>query len=158
MSSKDQPVLPTTMDPKMPSSSAADKQRGANRTSKTAQKLKALPDVPEPLTQSAIITREKQKQKEDEGVAEPDVPQLIIAEEEEEDVEVRTSPGITELATLCQGMHCTSASELTSLLFPLQVYQQIAQIPEGTARADALRLNKKTIQSLPRLTAYCTAR
>jgi hypothetical protein len=107
MSSKDQPVLPTTVDPKMPSSSAVDKQRGANRTSKTAQKLKALPDVPEPLTQSAVITREKQKQREDEGVAEPDVPQLITAEEEEEDVEVRTSLGIAEPATLCQDMHCT---------------------------------------------------
>jgi len=158
MSSKDQPVLPTTMDPKMPSSSAADKQRGANRTSKTAQKLKALPDVPEPLTQSVIITREKQKQRDDEGVAEPDIPQLITVEEEEEDVEVRTSLGITESAILCQDMHCTPTSELTSSLFPLQVYQQIAQIPEGTARADALRLNKKTIQSLPRVTAYCTAR
>jgi hypothetical protein len=91
MSSKDQPVLPTTVDPKIPSSPTADKQRGANRTTKTAQKLKDLPDVPEPLTQSAVITREKQKKKEDEGVTEPDVPHLVAAEEEEEDVEVRTS-------------------------------------------------------------------
>ena len=91
MASKDQPILPTTVDPKVSSSPTVDKQRGANRTSKTAQKLKALPDVPEPLTQSAIITREKQKQKEDEGVTEPDIPQLVAAEEEEEDVEVRAS-------------------------------------------------------------------
>jgi len=85
------------MDPKIPAPPAADKQRGANRTSKTAQKLKALPDVPEPLTQSAVITREKQKQREDDGVVEPDIPQLILAEEEEEDVEVRTSLGIMVL-------------------------------------------------------------
>lgn len=105
------------MDPKMPSSPASDKQRGANRTSKTAQKLKALPDVPEPLTQSAVITREKQKQREDEGVAEPDVPQLVTAEEEEEDVEVRTSFGTIEPTTLYQVVHCISTSELSSLYF-----------------------------------------
>ena len=131
MSSKDQPVLPTTMDPKMPSSSAADKQRGANRTSKTAQKLKALPDVPEPLTQSAIITREKQKQREDEGVAEPDVPQLITAEEEDEDVEVRTSLGVTDSATLCQEMHCTPTSELTSLLFLYRFTNRLPKYPKA---------------------------
>ncbi|CCA72041.1 related to RMD1-Protein required for Meiotic Division [Serendipita indica DSM 11827] len=39
----------------------------------------------------------------------------------------------------------------------LEVYQQIAQIPEGTARADALRLTKNAIKKLPRVTAYCTA-
>jgi hypothetical protein len=117
MSSKDQPVLPITVDSKMSASAAADKQRGANRTSKTAQKLKALPDVPEPLTQSAVITREKQKQKEDDGVIEPDVPRLIIAEDEEEDVEVRTSLGIAELATLYQGGYYNPTSKLTSLLF-----------------------------------------
>jgi len=118
MASKDQPILPTTMDPKMPSSPASDKQRGANRTTKTAQKLKALPDVPEPLTQTAIIKREKQKQREDEGVAEPDVPQLITTEEEDEDVEVRTSLGITESATLCQDMHRIPTSKLITWLLP----------------------------------------
>jgi uncharacterized Rmd1/YagE family protein len=60
--------------------------------------------------------------------------------------------------SIYQDMHYISTLELTVLLFILQVYRQIAQIPEGTARADALRLNKKTIQSLPRVTAYCTAR
>ena len=39
----------------------------------------------------------------------------------------------------------------------LQVYNQIAQIPEGTARRDALRLTKKKAKSLPRVTAYATA-
>jgi len=39
----------------------------------------------------------------------------------------------------------------------VEVYNQIAQIPEGTARKDALRLTKKKAKSLPRVTAYCTA-
>ena len=131
MSGKDQPVLPTTMDPKIPSSPTTDKQRGANRTTKTAQKLKALPDVPEPLTQSAIITREKQKQREDEGVAEPDVPQPITVEEEEDDVEVRTSFGITEPATLCQHVHRIATSELISLLLLYRFTNRLPKYPKA---------------------------
>lgn len=46
---------------------------------------------------------------------------------------------------------------ITSLVY-YQVYNQISQIPAGTARKDALRLTKKTAKSLPRVTAYCTAR
>ena len=38
-----------------------------------------------------------------------------------------------------------------------EVYNQIAQIPEGTARRDAIRLTKKKAKSLPRVTAYATA-
>lgn len=38
------------------------------------------------------------------------------------------------------------------------MYAQIARIPAGTARRDALRLTKKKAKSLPRVTAYCTAR
>ena len=37
------------------------------------------------------------------------------------------------------------------------MYTQIAQIPEGTARRDALWLTKKKAKSLPRVTAYSTA-
>jgi hypothetical protein len=36
--------------------------------------------------------------------------------------------------------------------------RQISQIPQGTARRDALRLTKKKAKSLPRVTAYATAR
>lgn len=39
-----------------------------------------------------------------------------------------------------------------------QVYNQIDLIPAGTARRDALRLTKKKAKSLPRVTAYATAR
>ncbi|KAG1730342.1 DUF155-domain-containing protein [Suillus lakei] len=35
--------------------------------------------------------------------------------------------------------------------------RQISQIPQGTARRDALRLTKKKAKSLPRVTAYATA-
>ncbi|KAI0065246.1 DUF155-domain-containing protein [Artomyces pyxidatus] len=38
-----------------------------------------------------------------------------------------------------------------------EVYNQIARIPAGTARRDALRLTKKKAKSLPRVTAYATA-
>lgn len=41
---------------------------------------------------------------------------------------------------------------------PAQVYNQIALIPEGTARRDALRLTKSRAKSLPRVTAYATAK
>jgi hypothetical protein len=40
---------------------------------------------------------------------------------------------------------------------PKQVYNQIARMPAGTARRDALRLTKKKAKSLPRVTAYATA-
>lgn len=39
----------------------------------------------------------------------------------------------------------------------IPVYTQIAQIPSGTARKDALRLSKAMRSHLPRVTAYCTA-
>ncbi|RUS22981.1 hypothetical protein BC937DRAFT_94249 [Endogone sp. FLAS-F59071] len=38
-----------------------------------------------------------------------------------------------------------------------EVYNQIAQIPHGTARLEAERLNKLNRSKLPRVTAYCTA-
>lgn len=38
-----------------------------------------------------------------------------------------------------------------------EVYNQIALIPDGTARRDALRLTKKKAKSLPRVTAFATA-
>ncbi|KAF8308201.1 DUF155-domain-containing protein [Clavulina sp. PMI_390] len=39
----------------------------------------------------------------------------------------------------------------------VELYKQIAHIPAGTARKDALRLTKKEKAKLPRATAYCTA-
>ena len=56
-------------------------------------------------------------------------------------------------------VHCFEPCFIFSLCssLELQVYNQIAQIPEGTARRDALRLTKKKAKSLPRVTAYATA-
>ncbi|TFY51304.1 hypothetical protein EVG20_g11063 [Dentipellis fragilis] len=39
----------------------------------------------------------------------------------------------------------------------IEAYDQIARIPAGTARRDALRLTKKKAKLLPRVTAYATA-
>lgn len=39
----------------------------------------------------------------------------------------------------------------------LQVYKQLAQIPAGSARRDAMRLTRKEKARLPRVTAYCTS-
>ncbi|KAL7415958.1 hypothetical protein BDY24DRAFT_380627 [Mrakia frigida] len=39
----------------------------------------------------------------------------------------------------------------------VQVYKQLAQIPAGSARRDAMRLTRKEKARLPRVTAYCTA-
>ncbi|KAI0264668.1 hypothetical protein BC834DRAFT_937418 [Gloeopeniophorella convolvens] len=39
----------------------------------------------------------------------------------------------------------------------VEAYDQIARMPAGTARRDALRLTKKKAKSLPRVTAYATA-
>jgi uncharacterized Rmd1/YagE family protein len=38
------------------------------------------------------------------------------------------------------------------------VYNQISLIPDGTAKRDALKLTKKKAKSLPRVTAYATAK
>ncbi|KAJ7755357.1 hypothetical protein DFH07DRAFT_822017 [Mycena maculata] len=38
-----------------------------------------------------------------------------------------------------------------------EVYNQLALIPDGTAKRDALKLTKKKAKSLPRVTAYATA-
>jgi uncharacterized Rmd1/YagE family protein len=42
-------------------------------------------------------------------------------------------------------------------LFDVDVYTQLAQIPHGSARIEAERLNKLDRNELSRATAYCTA-
>jgi uncharacterized Rmd1/YagE family protein len=51
-----------------------------------------------------------------------------------------------------------SPVELTVIPAKIQIYNQISLIPDGTARRDALRLTKKKAKSLPRVTAYATAK
>lgn len=52
----------------------------------------------------------------------------------------------------------TSADSPSDLpLVRSQVYKQLAQIPAGSARRDAMRLTRKEKARLPRVTAYCTS-
>jgi len=126
MSSK--PLLPKTNPPSSPSTTQVEpKVRGANRSTKTAGKLKVLPDqptIPGPATrpgpeldESPNVTGDT-----DEG-----------DDEEEEDADEDDDEG-------AEGR-----------------LRQISRIPQGTARRDALRLTKKKAKSLPRVTAYATA-
>lgn len=50
------------------------------------------------------------------------------------------------------------ARTLDENLFDADVYTQLAQIPHGSARIEAERLNKIDRNELSRATAYCTAR
>jgi len=128
MSSK--PLLPKTVPPPSSPSTAAPaepKIRGANRSTKTAGKLKVLPDeptspgpAPRPapeLDESPNVTGDT-----DEG-----------DDEEEEEADDDDEEG-------AEGR-----------------LRQISRIPQGTARRDALKLTKKKAKSLPRVTAYATA-
>ncbi|KAI0030355.1 hypothetical protein K488DRAFT_10351, partial [Vararia minispora EC-137] len=111
------------------------KARGANRSTKVAGKLKVLPEQPEPEVvpaKRALLAPSKDK-----GEGSTTTDEEDGDEEETEDVEARTSHVLTQ----CLG----------------QVYHQIARIPAGSARRDALRLTKRKAKSLPRVSAYATA-
>ncbi|TDL24652.1 DUF155-domain-containing protein [Rickenella mellea] len=132
----DQPILPRTNS--APAVTATDsKPRGANRSTKVAGKLKVLPDQPDPLTQSTILG-EAPKAPRTPAPAEYLTDGTVAGSDEDEDAD-------DEEAT-------EEPEELD-----VEVYNQIAQIPEGTARRDAIRLTKKKAKSLPRVTAYATA-
>ncbi|KAL5476810.1 RMD1 [Sanghuangporus weigelae] len=122
---------------KAPAASSEPKPRGANRSTKVAGKLQVLPEQPDVPTQSQILP-EPSKPKPPRVAEPPVVPEPTSgstaesdedADDEEEELEEQDA----------------------------EVYNQIAQIPEGTARRDALRLTKKKAKSLPRVTAYATA-
>ncbi|KAG1731599.1 uncharacterized protein EDB91DRAFT_1058542 [Suillus paluster] len=104
------------------------KTRGANRSTKVAGKLKVLPDQPTSTTQTKLEPR-------------PDAEESLgttgdtdDGDDEEEDEEDEDEGEDVEVRL-----------------------RQISQIPQGTARRDALRLTKKKAKSLPRVTAYATA-
>lgn len=129
MSSK--PLLPKTNPPSSPSTTQLEpKIRGANRSTKTAGKLKVLPDqptTPGPATQPAAELEESQNVTgdTDDGGDEEEEEEADEEQDDEEGAEGRL--------------------------------RQISRIPQGTARRDALRLTKKKAKSLPRVTAYSTA-
>ncbi|OCB89128.1 DUF155-domain-containing protein [Sanghuangporus baumii] len=122
---------------KAPAAASEPKPRGANRSTKVAGKLQVLPEQPDVPTQSQILP-EPSKPKPPRAAEPPVIPEPTSgstaesdedADDEEEELEEQDA----------------------------EVYNQIAQIPEGTARRDALRLTKKKAKSLPRVTAYATA-
>jgi hypothetical protein len=149
-SSKSKPVLALSAEPKA---------RGANRSTKVAGKLKVLPDQPAdapPLPSGAgalpppppavrdFVTRVKD--------ANPGMTSTDSDDEEGDDEGVDEQQG-EEVRPRCL-MPCVVAR----LRCRTQVYNQIAQIPEGTARRDALKLTKARAKNLPRVTAYATAK
>ncbi|KAF9523251.1 hypothetical protein CPB83DRAFT_799500 [Crepidotus variabilis] len=108
------------------------KPRGANRSTKLAGKLKVLPEQPETLPvlgPKPPIRREK-------VVRDYAGSSGTTGDSDEGDIEENDESQEDEV----------------------EVYNQISLIPEGTARRDALKLTKKKAKSLPRVTAYATAR
>ncbi|KAF8553352.1 DUF155-domain-containing protein [Imleria badia] len=126
MSSK--PLLPKTNPPALPSATQVEpKIRGANRSTKTAGKLKVLPDEPRtpgPATRPAPELDESPNATGDTDEGD---------DEEEDEADDDDDEG-------AEGR-----------------LRQIYRIPQGTARRDALKLTKKKAKSLPRVTAYATA-
>ncbi|KIK24383.1 hypothetical protein PISMIDRAFT_678253 [Pisolithus microcarpus 441] len=114
------------------------KTRGANRSTKVAGKLKVLPDqpttpTPTPTPKQAKAEIVAPKVEEGPSIA-GDTDEGNEEEEEEEEIDEEGEDEYTEVRL-----------------------RQISQIPQGTARRDALRLTKKKAKSLPRVTAYATA-
>lgn len=105
------------------------KHRGANRSTKVAGKLKVLPEQPEP--EPVSMKREMLVPSRIKKDREDGSASTAESEDDEGDDEEETED--------------------------VEVYNQIARIPAGTARRDALRLTKKKARSLPRVTAYATA-
>ncbi|KAG2152661.1 DUF155-domain-containing protein [Suillus bovinus] len=105
------------------------KTRGANRSTKVAGKLKVLPDQPtSSTTQGKILPR-------------PDAEESLGTTGDTDDGDDEDEDESDE----------DEGEDVEVRL------RQISQIPQGTARRDALRLTKKKAKSLPRVTAYATA-
>lgn len=121
------------------------KPRGANRSTKVAGKLKVLPEQPEhfPVLDAKPPTTKPTKDYESVGTT-----------GDSEDGDIEESEASQEDVEVCRYIY----SPFNTPFNLLQVYNQISLIPEGTARRDALRLTKKKAKSLPRVTAYATAR
>lgn len=115
------------------------KTRGANRSTKVAGKLKVLPDQPTTPTSTPTPKQTKAELVAPEAQEGPSIAGDTDEandeeEEEEEEIDEEDEEEYTEVRL-----------------------RQISQIPQGTARRDALRLTKKKAKSLPRVTAYATA-
>ncbi|EJD54832.1 DUF155-domain-containing protein [Auricularia subglabra TFB-10046 SS5] len=151
------PVLPVHSPAPPQGAQGADaKPRGANRSTKVAGKLKVLPEQPDPTTQSRVPASGSQPQVAQPAPA-PPVPQTPVVEDARTPEQIQRE---AESAADADAEDEDEDEEETSDeqdLEDVEVYNAIAQIPEGTARKDALRLTKRKAKSLPRVTAYCTA-
>lgn len=147
-------------------SGGESKARGANRSTKVAGKLKVLPEHAEPVLndkapQPSAPPRDREEAGEGSGTLADSEEEEAEDEEEPEDVEVRPRPARIRPSAVKEHFPPVSVLTVCSLRIALalpQVYNQIDLIPAGTARRDALRLTKKKAKSLPRVTAYATAR
>ncbi|KAF7349288.1 DUF155 domain-containing protein [Mycena sanguinolenta] len=108
-------------------SSSEPKSRGANRSSKAAGKLKVLPEQPDLLDVNV-----NRKHGWDGPGSSNDVEESLGTTGDSDDVDADDDD-------------------------EPEVYNQLALIPDGTAKRDALKLTKKKAKSLPRVTAYATA-
>ncbi len=142
------------------------------RSTKVSGKLKVLPEQPEPgpvPTKRALLapalggegSNATGESDDDDGDGGPD-------EDDTEDVDVRFAFLLVLLPWLCADVLDLALPKPPTPFppypfathtagAPKQVYNQIARMPAGTARRDALRLTKKKAKSLPRVTAYTTA-
>ncbi|KAH9171066.1 DUF155-domain-containing protein [Lactarius sanguifluus] len=104
------------------------KHRRANRSTKVSGKLKVLPEQPEP---GPVPTKRALL-----APAQGGEGSGATADSDDDDGDGGPDEDETE---------------------DVDAYNQIARMPAGTARRDALRLTKKKAKSLPRVTAYATA-
>lgn len=124
-------------------------------------RVQVLPEEPESLpTQSKVLKNERGEGEED--VSDDDDEEEEA--EEEDDVQVRLE--LTLRRTRTRPTSTRSSTDRPAKLTRIrpssffacsQVYKQLAQIPAGSARRDAMRLTRKEKARLPRVTAYCTA-
>ncbi|EPQ53653.1 DUF155-domain-containing protein [Gloeophyllum trabeum ATCC 11539] len=121
-----QPLLPKSLPSPTTVAQEPSKPRGANRSTKVAGKLKVLPEEEVRLEIPSPRT----------GVPKPSVETVEESDEEADEED--------------EGELEEAEPE------DVETYNQIALIPEGTARRDALRLTKKKAKALPRVTAYAT--
>lgn len=134
------PILPNVTPPTVVGTAqqVEPKTRGANRSTKIAGKLKVLPD--QPTTQAPASTPIPKQSKVERPPSEVEEgPSTTVETDDGDDEEEEEMDDDDE--------------EFTEVRL-----RQISQIPQGTARRDALRLTKKKAKSLPRVTAYATAR
>ncbi|KAI0293973.1 hypothetical protein BC826DRAFT_1091733 [Russula brevipes] len=104
--------------------------RRANRSTKVSGKLKVLPEQPDPgpvPTKRALL-----------APAQTGEGSNATGDSDDDDGDGDGGPDEDETEDV-------------------DAYNQIARMPAGTARRDALRLTKKKAKSLPRVTAYATA-